>query len=58
MHDAGDKVVCVLRQRGRAKITGMPLDMLFAQVFTVRDGRQVRMGMYSDPAEALASAGL
>ena len=56
--DAGEKVVCVVRQRGRAKVTGMPLDMLFAQVFTVRDGRQVRMEMYSDPAEALAAAGL
>ena len=58
VHDAGDKVVCVMRQRGRARVTGMPLDMRFAQVFTVRDGRQVRMEMYSDPAEALAAAGL
>jgi ketosteroid isomerase-like protein len=58
VHDAGDKVVCVLRQRGRAKVTGMALDMVFAQVFTVRDGLSVRMQMYSDPAEALASAGL
>ena len=58
VYDAGEKVVCILRQRGRAKVTGMALDMSFAQVFTIRDGLQVRMEMYSDPAEALASAGL
>jgi ketosteroid isomerase-like protein len=58
VHDAGDKVVLVLRQRGRAKLTGMPLDMLFAQVFTVRDGLHKRMQMYSDPDEAMAAAGL
>ena len=58
VHDAGDKVVCIVHQRGRAKVTGMPLDMRFGQVFTLRDGRQLRMEMYSDPAEALAAAGL
>jgi ketosteroid isomerase-like protein len=58
VHDAADKVVCIVRQRGRAKVTGMPLDMLFAMVFTLRDGSQVRMEMYSDPVEALAAVGL
>jgi ketosteroid isomerase-like protein len=58
VHDAGDKVVLILRQRGRAKTTGMPLDMHFAQVFTVRDGLSSRMQMYSDPVEALAAVGL
>jgi ketosteroid isomerase-like protein len=32
--------------------------MSFAQVWTVRDGRQARMDMYSDRAEALEAAGL
>jgi ketosteroid isomerase-like protein len=58
VHDAGEKVVVILRQHGRAKLTGMPLDMPFAQVFTVRDGRQARMQMYSDAAEALEAVGL
>jgi ketosteroid isomerase-like protein len=58
VHDADDKVVVVLHQRGRAKMTGMPLDMRFAQVFTIRDGRQARMQMYSDAAEALEAVGL
>jgi ketosteroid isomerase-like protein len=32
--------------------------MTFGQVFTVRDGKQVRMEMYADLAEALEAAGL
>ncbi len=59
LHDAGgDKVVGVLRQRVRSKTTGLPVDMLYAQVFTIRDGRQTRMEMYADPDEALKAVGL
>src|SRR5690349_1335469 len=58
LHDAGDKVVAVMRQRGRSKATGLEVDMSFAQTFTIRDGKQVRMEMYSDPAAALKAAGL
>ena len=58
LHDAGEKVVAVLRQRGRSKATGLPVDMHFAQVWTLRAGRQARMEMYADPVEALAAAGL
>jgi len=56
--DAGDQVVAVCRQSGRAKVTGAPVDMLIGQVFTFRDGLQTRMQMYADPAEALKAAGL
>jgi ketosteroid isomerase-like protein len=48
----------IVRQHGRAKTTGMPVDMTFTQVFTVRHGKQVRMQMYADPSEALEAAGL
>jgi ketosteroid isomerase-like protein len=58
LHDAGDRVVALLRQRGRSKAAGMPVEMSFAQVWTIRDGKQARMDMYSDPAEALAAVGL
>jgi ketosteroid isomerase-like protein len=58
LHPAGDKVVAIVRQRGRAKATGMPVDMHFGQVWTFRDGKQVRMEMYSTPEEALRAAGL
>jgi ketosteroid isomerase-like protein len=58
LHDAGDKVVALVRQHGKSKAAGMPVEMSFAQVFTLRDGKQSRMDMYSDRGEALASAGL
>lgn len=58
LHDAGDRVVAVLHQRGRSKAAGMLVDMRFAQVWTFRDGKQTRMDTYSDPAEALEAAGL
>ena len=58
LHDAGDQVVAVLRQHGRSKLTGMPLDMRFAQVWTFRDGLHARMDMYSDVDEAMRTAGL
>jgi ketosteroid isomerase-like protein len=57
-HDAGDRVVAVLRQHGISKATGLPVEMTFGQVWTVVDGRESRMEMYADPAEALASAGV
>jgi ketosteroid isomerase-like protein len=58
LHDAGDKVVAILRQRGRSKTTGVSVDMSFGQLWTIRDGVQTRMQMYADPAEALQAAGI
>ena len=57
-HEAGEQVVVVTRQSGRSKATGMAVDMHFAQVWTVRDGREVRSEMYSDPSRALEAVGL
>jgi ketosteroid isomerase-like protein len=59
LHDAGgDKVVGVARQRGRSRTSGLPVEMRYAQVYTLRDGKEVRMEMYADPAEALKAVGL
>ena len=57
-HDAGEKVVTVCRQRGRSKVSGVPVDMRLALVFTVRNGLETRMEMYADPDEALRAVGL
>ena len=57
-HDTGDKVVAVVRQRGQAKATGMAVDMLFAQIWTIRDGLLTRMEMYANPDGALKAVGL
>jgi ketosteroid isomerase-like protein len=58
LHDAGDKVVAIVYQRGRSKVTGMQVEMAFAMVWTLRNGKEIRMEMYSDTAEALKAAGL
>jgi ketosteroid isomerase-like protein len=58
LHDAGERIVAVLRQHGRSKATGLTVGMHFAQVWIIREGKQARMEMYADPAEALAAVGL
>lgn len=58
IYDAGEKVVVVAHQRGRARTTRMALNMAFVQVWTIRDGRLTRMDMYSDLSEARKLAGL
>jgi ketosteroid isomerase-like protein len=58
LHEAGDKVLAVVHQHGRSRASGLPVDMSFAQVWTLRDGKETRMEMYSDPNEALQALGL
>lgn len=58
LEDAGDKVVGLVRQRGRSRSAGMLVEMSFAQVWTLRDGKQTRMEMFSDRDEALRAVGL
>ena len=57
LHDAGDRVVAVMRQQGRSRTTGMQVDMSFAQVWTIAGGTMTRMEMYADPDEALRAVG-
>jgi ketosteroid isomerase-like protein len=56
--DAGDDVVAIVHQSGRSKTTGLEVDMDFAQVWTIKDGLQTRMRMYSDTDEARRAAGV
>ena len=58
LREAGEKVVGIMRQSGRSKSTGVRAEMRFGQVFTLRDGKQIRMEMYATSAEALEAAGL
>lgn len=57
-HDAGDKVVAILRQRGRSKMSGVLTEMSMAMVWTFRDGKETRADVYSDLREALQAVGL
>jgi ketosteroid isomerase-like protein len=56
--DAGDQVIVVARQRGKARQGGPPVEQRLAQVWTFRDGLIARMNMYADGEEALEAAGL
>ena len=58
LHEAGDQVLAIMHQSGRSKEAGLPVAMTFAMLWTVRDGMQLRMEMYSDAAEAMRAAGL
>jgi ketosteroid isomerase-like protein len=55
--DAGDSVVMVLRQVGRGKGSGAPVEMTMAWLYTLRDGKIIRVGMFADREEALAASG-
>jgi ketosteroid isomerase-like protein len=56
--DAGDRVVAIARSFAEAGGSGVPLSERWAQVWTVRDGRIVRMRHYRDPGEALEAVGM
>jgi ketosteroid isomerase-like protein len=56
--DAGERVVVILNQRGRSKATGIPVEMHFAQVWTLRNGQGIRMDLYASVDEALEAVGL
>jgi ketosteroid isomerase-like protein len=47
-----------LRVRGVAAGSGIPLDQAVTQVWRMRDGMMFRGASFTDPAEALAAAGL
>jgi ketosteroid isomerase-like protein len=57
-HSTGDKVVAIMHQRGQSKATGARVDMHYAQVWTLDEGKLTRMEMYSDQSEALKAVGL
>jgi ketosteroid isomerase-like protein len=56
--DAGDRVVLVDRQSGRGKGSGAPLDQQTFSVFTIREGKIVRVVWLPTREQALEAAGL
>ena len=57
--DAGERVVVVERLVGKGKGSGVEVAQTWGAVWTVRDGRVVRMELsYPDRDAALAAAGL
>jgi hypothetical protein len=56
--DAGDRVVAIVRDEGRGKSSGIKLERRHAEVWTVHDGKVMRIEPYDDKAKALAAVGL
>jgi ketosteroid isomerase-like protein len=54
--DTGDHVVVVFRFRGTGRESGVPIDERLAHLWTLRDGRAVRMAVHSTRDEALRAA--
>jgi ketosteroid isomerase-like protein len=52
------RVVVLTWQRGKGRQSGLPMDMEWAQIITVRDGKITRVDAYDDRSDALQAAGL
>jgi ketosteroid isomerase-like protein len=53
-----DQAVAVVRFGGRAKLSGVEVDLTFAALYTVRDGKVARGREYWTKEQALEAAGL
>ena len=54
--EVGDYVVVLATYRGRGKRSGLEVEQQGAHVFKIRDGKVVRLEIFSDRELALASA--
>jgi ketosteroid isomerase-like protein len=58
LRDVGDdRVLAIQRVKGRAKLSGIEIDVRYAVVNTVRDGKVVRGREYLNVEEALEAVG-
>jgi ketosteroid isomerase-like protein len=53
-----DAALAIIDMRGRGRGSGVPAEMRIFQLWTFRDGRAVRMEVFSDLDEARRAAGL
>ena len=56
--DTGDQVVVTVRFRARGRGSGIEVDARLYDVFTLRDGKIVRMDQFAERSEALEALGL
>ena len=56
--DAADKVFVTYRAVGRGKGSGIEVESRWGHLWTIRDGKAVRLEIFSKPDEALEAAGL
>ena len=56
--DAGDQVVVIAEWRGRGRSSGVFSTLRYGTVWTLRDGKVIRIVVYNDRDRALADLGL
>ena len=54
----GDHVIATVRLRGRGRGSGVEIDACFYDLFTLRDGKIVRMDQFTERSEALDAVGI
>jgi ketosteroid isomerase-like protein len=55
---AGDKVVVTMMLRAKGTDTGIPVEQLAHQVWTIRNGKATRVEAFARKSDALRAAGL
>jgi ketosteroid isomerase-like protein len=59
LEEAGpDAALATIEMRGQGRVSGVPAELHFFQLWTFRDGRAVRMEMFNDEDEARRAARL
>jgi ketosteroid isomerase-like protein len=56
VEEIGAHVMAVMRQRGRGKLSGAEVDHPFAHVWTLRDGRAIRLQSFANRDDAVRYA--
>jgi ketosteroid isomerase-like protein len=56
--DLGERVIVVVSMSGRGRGSSVPVEMTFAQLWSLRDGKAVSLRDFATKAEALAAVGL
>ena len=56
--DVGESVLAVVRVTAKGRRTAIPVEQRIAQVWTIRDGKGIRVRTYASPSEALEAVGL
>jgi ketosteroid isomerase-like protein len=56
--DTGDQVVVIARFHGRGRASGVTVEQRLFEVYTLRNGKILRVDEFSERAEALDAAGL
>jgi ketosteroid isomerase-like protein len=56
--DMGDRVVVTVRLQGRGRGSGVQIDARFYDVYTLRDGKIIRMDQFTERSEALEAVRL